>query len=106
MHAPHLARRGSLLLEVGEHVPGPIDLDPGDQILAQARDPIDQVVPQLDCVEGTGILSPVLVHAEVGVGCHEQRVVLGGLDVRLPGIQNLPCDQRLEVGIGQVQQLK
>ena len=89
------------MLEVGEHVPGPIDLDPGDQILAQARDPIDQVVPQLDGVEGAGIHSPILVHPEVSIGCHEQRVVLGGLDVRLPGIQDLPRGQGLEDDIGQ-----
>ena len=61
VHTPQLARRSRLLLEVEEHVPGPIDLDPGDQILAQARDPIDQVVPQLDGVESARIHSPILV---------------------------------------------
>ena len=36
----------------------------------------------------------------------QQGVVLGGLDVPLPGIEDLPRDQRLEVGIGQVHELK
>ena len=57
--------------------------------------------PTLDGVEGAGIHSPILVHPEVGIGCHEQRVVLGGLDVRLPGIQNLPGGQGLEDDVGQ-----
>ena len=94
------ARRGGLLLEVGDHVPGPVDLDRGDQLPAQLRDPLDQVVAPLDGVEGAGIHSPILVHLEVGIGCHEQGVVLGGLDVRVPGIQDLPRDQGLEDGIG------
>ena len=99
--APRFARGGGLLLEVGDHVPGPIDLDPGDQVPAQLRDPLDQVVPPLDAVEGAGVHSPILVHLEVGVGGHEQGVVLRGLDVPLPGIQDLPRDQGLEDGIGQ-----
>ena len=101
LDAPLLPRRDGLLLEVGEHVPGPIDLDPGDQLLAQLRDPLDQVVPPLDAVEGAGVHSPVLVHLEVGVGGLEQGVVLGGLDVPVPGVQDLPRDQGLEDGVGQ-----
>ena len=100
VHAPRLARGGGLLLEVGDEVPGPIDLDPGDQLLAQLRDPLDQVVPPLDGVEGAGIHSPILVHLEIGIGGHGQRVVLGGLDVGLPGIEDLPRDQGLEDDIG------
>ncbi len=101
LDAPLLPRRGRLLLEVGDHVPGPIDLDSRDQVPAQVRDPLDQVVPPLDAVEGAGIHSPVLVHQEVGVGRHEQGVVLGGLDVPVPGVQDLPRGQGLEDGIGQ-----
>ena len=41
------------------------------------------------------------MHLEVGIGCHEQGVVLGGLDVALPGIEDLPRDQGLEDDIGQ-----
>ena len=33
VHAPGFARGGRLLLEVGDHVPGPIDLDPGTRSL-------------------------------------------------------------------------
>ncbi len=84
LDAPRLAGGDGLLLEVGEQVPGPLDLDLGDQLLAQAGDLLDQVVPPLDAVEGPGIHAPVLVHAEVGIGGHEQGVVLGGLDVALP----------------------
>ena len=78
---PLLPRRDGLLLEVGEHVPGPVDLDLGDQLLAQLRDPLDQVVAPLDGVEGAGVHPPVLVHPEVGVGGLQQGVVLRGLDV-------------------------
>ena len=51
------------------------------------RDPLDQVVPPLDAVEGAGVHSPILVHLEIGIGRHEQGVVLRGLDVRMTGIQ-------------------
>ena len=63
-------------------------------------------MPPLDGVEGAGIHSPILMHLEVGIGRHEQGVVLGSLNVPLPGIEDLPRDQRLEEGIGQVQHLK
>ena len=99
---PLLPRRDGPLLEVGEHVPGPVDLDLGDQLLAQLRDPLDQVAAPLDGVEGAGVHPPVLVHPEVGVGGLEQGVVLGGLDVPVPGVQDLPRDQGLEDGVGQV----
>ena len=99
--APRLTRGGGLLLEVGEQVPGPLDLDTRDQLVAQAGDLLDQVAPPLDAVEGAGIHAPVLVDAKVGVGGHEQGVVLGGLDVPLPGIEDLLRDQRLEEDVGQ-----
>ena len=37
-----------LLLEVGEHVPGPVDLELWDQVAAQGGDLLDQLVPPLD----------------------------------------------------------
>ena len=61
--APLLPREDSLLLEVGEEVPGPVDLDLGDELLAQLRDPLDQVMAPLDAVEGAGIHAPALVDA-------------------------------------------
>ena len=96
------ARRDGPLLEVGEHVPGPVDLDLRDQVLAEVLDPLDQVVPPLDGVEGAGVHPPVLVHAEVGVGGLHQGVVLGGLDVPVAGVEDLPGGQGLEDGVGQV----
>ena len=99
LNTPCFARRRGLLLEVGDEVPGPIDLDLGNQLLAQLRDPLDQIVPSLDGVERTGIHSPELVHLEIGIGCHGQRVVLGGLDVGLHGVEVLPRDQGLEEDI-------
>ncbi len=83
---PRLTRGGGLLLDVGEHVPGPVHFDDRDQLAAQAGDPLNQVAPALDAVEGPGIHAPILVYVEVGVGCHQQGVVLGGLDVPLPGM--------------------
>ena len=97
---PLLPRRDGLLLEVGEHVPGPVDLDLGDQLAAQAGDPLDQVAAPLDAVEGAGVHPPVLVDLEVGVGGLQQGVVLGGLDVPVRGVQDLPRDQGLEDGVG------
>ncbi len=70
LDAPCFPRRGGLLLEVGDEVPGPIDLDLGDQLLAQLRDPLDQIVPSLDGVERAGIHSPILVHLEIDIGGH------------------------------------
>ena len=67
-----------------------------------AGDPIDQVMAPLDGVEGAGVHPAVLVHPEVGVGGLEQGVVLRGLDVPVPGVQDLPRGQGLEDGIGQV----
>ena len=52
---PRLTRGGGLLLEVGEQVPGPLDFDDRDQLVAQAGDPLDQVASPLDAVEGSGI---------------------------------------------------
>ena len=72
LDAPCFPRRGGLLLEVGDEVPGPIDLDLGDQLLAQLRDSLDQIVPSLDGVERAGIHSPKLVHLEIDIGCHGQ----------------------------------
>ena len=59
-----------------------------------------KLAPPLDRVERAGIHSPVLVHHEVGVGGLEQGVVLRGLDVPLPGVQDLPGRQGLVDGIG------
>ena len=102
LDAPLLARQDGPLFQVGEHVPGPVDLDLGDELLAELRDPIDQVMAPLDAVEVAGIHPPVLVHPEVGVGGLEESVVLRGLDVPVPGVQDLPRGQGLEDGIGQV----
>ena len=99
---PLLPRRDGPLLEVGEHVPGPVDLDRGHQLPAQLGDPLDQVVAPLDGVEGAGVHPPVLVDPEVGVGGPEQGVVLGRLDVPVAGVQDLPGGQGLEDGVGQV----
>ncbi len=59
-----------------------------------------KIAPQLDGVERAGVHSPVLVDHEVGVGGLEQGVVLRGLDVPLPGVQDLPSRQGLVDGIG------
>ena len=56
--------------------------------------------PRSTHVEGAGIHPPVLVHHEVGVGGLEQGVVLRGLDVPVPGVQDLPGHQGLVDGIG------
>ena len=66
------------------------------------RDPFDQVVPPLDGVESTGVHSAILVDLEISVGGLQQGVVLGGLDLVVPGIQDLPRGQWLEDRIGQV----
>ena len=98
---PRLTRGDGLLLEIGEQVAGAIDFDDGDQLVAQAGDSLDQVVPARHAVEGSGIHAPVLVHVEIGIGGHEHGVVLRGLDVPLAGIQVLPLDQWLEEYVGQ-----
>ena len=73
-----------------------IDLDDRDQLVAQAGDSRDEVVPALDTVEGTRIHAAVLVDIEIGISGHEQGIVLGSLDVPLAGSQGLPLDERLE----------
>ena len=85
LNAPLLACGDRPLLEVGEHVPGPVDLDLRDELLAQLRDPLHQVMAPLHRVEGAGVDPPVLVHAEVGVGGLEHGVVLRRLDVPVRG---------------------
>ena len=100
LNTPCFPRRGGLLREVGDEVSGPIDLDLGNQLLAQLRDPLDQIVPSLDGVERTGIHSPILVHHEIGIGRHGQRIVFGDLDVGLHGSEVLPRDQGLEDDVG------
>ena len=97
---PLLPRRDGLLLEVGEHVPGPVDLDPRDQVAAQVAIRSTRSWPRSTRVEGAGVHPPVLVHQEVGVGGLEQGVVLRGLDVPVPGVQDLPGHQGLEDGVG------
>ena len=67
---------------------------------------LDQVVPPLDAVECPGELAAVLVNAKVGISGQEQGVVLGCLDVPLPGIEDPLRDQWLKVGIGHVHELK
>ena len=59
--APLLPGRDGLLLHIGEHVPGPVDLDPGDECPAQVGDPLDQVTTALDRIEGAGVHPPALV---------------------------------------------
>ena len=44
----------------------PLHLDLRDEFPAQLGDPLDQVVPPLDGVQGAGVHAAVLVHAEVG----------------------------------------
>ncbi len=56
----------------------------------------------LDAIQGPGVHAPVLVDAEIGIGGHEQRVVLRRLDVPFPGIEHLLRDQRLEEDIREV----
>ena len=84
---PSLTGGSGLLLEVGEQIPGPLDFDDRDQLLAQAGDLLDEVAAALHAVEGPGIRAAVLVDAKVGIGRQEKGVVLGGLDVPLPGIR-------------------
>ena len=74
----------------------------GTRSLLRLVDPLDQVVSALDGVEGAGVHSPILVHLEVGIGRHQQGVVLRGLNVALPGIEDLPRGQGLEDRVGQV----
>ena len=50
MNAPRFAGGGGLLLQIGEHVPGPIDLVAVGQVRAQVRDPRDQVPTSLNSV--------------------------------------------------------
>ena len=69
-------RRSRLLLELGKKVLGALDLDPRNQLVAQACDLLDQVPSPLNTVEGPGILAPVLVDAKVRVGGQKQGVVL------------------------------
>ena len=103
--APLLPREDGALLEVGDHVPCPIDLDARDQVAAQLRDALDQVVTPLDGVQGAGVHPAVLVHAEVGVGGRHQDVVLGGLDVEVAAVEDLSGGQGLEDDVGQVDHL-
>ena len=98
---PLLPRRDGLLLEVGEHVPGPVDLErPGPGRGSGVAIRSTRSCAPLDPVERAGIHPPVLVHHEVGVGGLEQGVVLRRLDVPVPGVQDLPGHQGLVDGIG------
>ncbi len=90
-----------MLVEVREQIPGSLDFDVRNQFVAQTRNSIDQVAPAFDAIKGPRVHSPILMDVEVGAGGQECSVVLGGLDVPLAGIQNLPFDQRLEEDIGQ-----
>ncbi len=101
LHPPLLPRRHRLLLEVGEHVARPVDLVRLSQVAAQAGDPPEDVASASDHVKCAGIEAPVLVNHEVGVGGLHERVILGGLNVPLAGVQKLSRDQRLVEGIGQ-----
>ena len=61
---------------------------------------LDHVARPLDGVERAGVDAAVLVDLEVGVGGLHQGVVLGRLDVPVPGVQDLPGHQGLVDGIG------
>ncbi len=102
VEAPQFTGGGSLLLEVREDVPGPIDLVSRDKVFAHLQDAFDQPVAPLDGVEGAGIHSPILVYQEVGVGGLKQDVVLRGLDIELARIEGLPRGQRLEDDVREI----
>ena len=100
LHPPLLPRRDGLLLRGRRACCGPgrpRTLGPGRgsgwRSDRPGRAPLDRV-------ERAGIDSPVLVHHEVGVGGPHQGVVLGGLDVPVLGVQDLPGHQGLVDGIG------
>ena len=70
--SPLFARPCRLLLEIGDHVPGPIDLVPRHELPAQIGDSLDQVMPALDGVKRAGVHASILMDLEIGVGGHEQ----------------------------------
>ena len=98
---PCLTLGSGLLREVGKQVLGPLNFDDRDQFVTQAGDTFDQVMSALDAVEGTRIHAAVLVDIKVGISGQEQGIVLGSLDVPLPGIQGLALDERLKEDVGQ-----
>ncbi len=93
VRAPGLAGRGGALLEVGQEVTRPVDLDPRHEVAAQAGDPGDQLVSARDGVEGAGVHAAGAVDLEVGLGGLEQRVVLGPLHLPVRRVQGLPRRQ-------------
>ncbi len=102
LDAPRLPGRDGLLFEVGQHVAGPVDLEGLGQVAAQAGDPCDDRSGATDGVERSGVDASGLMDGEVGVGGLHDRVVLGGLDVVMPGIEVLAGDQREEDRVGGV----
>src|SRR5262249_44719187 len=62
----------------------------------------DEVIPEPDAVKVARILAPVLMNAEIGVGRLVNGVVLGALDVPLPGCEDLPRRQGFKDGVGHV----
>ena len=106
LDAPRLTREDRLLLELGEQVPARSTSTLETSSSLRLAICSTRSWPALDAVEGAGIHAPVLVDAKVGIGGHQQCVVLGGLNVPLPGIEDPLRDQRLEEGVGQVHELK
>ena len=84
LDAPLLAGQDGALFEVGQEVLGPVDLDLGDQIIAERLDPSHEIFASVHGIEGTGVNPAVLMHLKVGVGRLQDHVVLGCLDVPMP----------------------
>ncbi len=101
VHAPGLPRRGGALLEVGQEVARPVDLDPRHQVATQAGDSGDELMPARDGVERPGVHAAGAMDLEVGVGGLKQRIVLGPLHVPVRRVQGLPRGQGREERVGQ-----
>ena len=78
-----------MLLEIGDKVPGPIDLNRGNEVFAQPCDTLDQVVAPLDRIEGPCEHAAMLVYQEVGIRRLEECVIFCGLDVEFRGNRDL-----------------
>ena len=99
---PILPSQDGPLLQVGEEVPGPVDLVLGHELAAEVGDPDHQVPALLDVEQRPRINAAIPMDAEVGVGHLHEGVVLGRLDVPVCRVQHLAGDQRFVDDVGQV----
>ena len=59
-----------MLLDVGQHLNGPVDFDARDQIAAQLLDAIGQLFSPSNDIQATAVLAAELMHAEIGTRRH------------------------------------